>query len=101
MTTERKATMADIELLPSGIRDSVLNYVEKGWPIGGFLSAVFSNNLMEAAGRADQINRARLADICTWIYNEAPASCWGSPEAVKAWQEQGGLVGGLQTLQGT
>lgn len=83
----------NIEQLPEHIRDGVLNYVEKGWPIGGFLTAVFTNNLMEAFARADDINRVQLYAICSWVYNEAPSGCWGNPAKVRLWLEAGGLAG--------
>ena len=62
-------------------------YLEHGLVPGHFLTAVLSNDLMEAAGRADDENRAALFDWVKWLYNEAPRGSFGSPEAVKAWLE--------------
>ena len=54
-------------------------------PRGDFLMAVFSNDLMEAATRADQDNLAALAEICRYVFNELPAGCHGSSDKVDSW----------------
>lgn len=63
-------------------------WIENGIYPGGFLTAVIHNDLVEAIGRADHINRVRIADIVSFFYNEAPSSCWGSPEKAKKWHEK-------------
>ena len=73
------------EFLPEHIRCAMQRYIENRIPPGGFLMAVLSNNLVEACSRADSINRERLFDIVSFLYNEVPSVCWGSPEKVKAW----------------
>lgn len=60
-------------------------YAQRHCPVGHFLTAVLSNDLMEAVGRADEGNRAALADICTYVFNYLPIGCWGSPAKVQAW----------------
>lgn len=67
--------------------DSLRRYIEDGTPTGSFLRSVLSNDLRAACERADSENRYLLWDIVCWIYNEAPAACWGSPETVDAWIE--------------
>lgn len=67
------------------IKMALYNYVEKGWPLGEFLTAVVENDLMEAMGRADSYNRATIHQICTYVYNEMPMSSHGSPEKVTQW----------------
>jgi len=52
---------------------------------GGFLTAVLSNDLKEAFGRADDENLVTLFEIVKYCYNELPANCWGSPEKVSKW----------------
>ena len=74
-------------------RDGVLRWIEHGIDGGSFLMAVFSNDLKEAFGRADDINAARLRDYIVYLYNYAPTGCWGSPDNVKAWRKAGGLEG--------
>jgi hypothetical protein len=53
------------------------------------MRAVLENNLVEAFGRADETNAARMRDWATWLFNEAPSTCWGSPEKVQAWLAEG------------
>ena len=60
-------------------------YVEQHIEPGSFLRAVLENNLREAFGRADHINRYALFDIVAYCYNEIPSECWGSPEKVEEW----------------
>jgi len=78
---------SDWQLIPEHIRESVKNYIEDGCPVGDFLQAVIRNELCEAVGRADSINRNRLYDIIYFFYNFAPGACWGSPEKMQAWME--------------
>ena len=60
-------------------------YIEHGCPVGHFLTAVLSNDLREACGRADLPSRGLLWLYVQYLYNEAPAICWGSPAKVKEW----------------
>lgn len=68
-------------------KDALNRYVHDKIETGSFLRAVLENDLFSAAGRADHINRYRLFEICSYIYNELPAGCFGSPEKVKRWLE--------------
>jgi len=70
------------------ILDSLYRYIDEGIPTGDFLRAVLENNLIESLGRADEGNRIALFDITSFLYNVAPAPCWGSPEKVKKWLER-------------
>lgn len=85
--------------LPEHTRDGARLYIEKGTPPGHFMTAVLSNDLMGAMGRADDINRHRIFDICAFLHNEAPIGCFGSPERVKDWIEARGLDGLTTTTQ--
>ena len=77
--------MINYDILPEHMRGGMKRYIESKVPPGGFLMAVLENNLIEAVGRADRINRERLFDFCNFLYNKAPSRCWGSPEKVKTW----------------
>lgn len=81
------------DLLPEHMRDGFRRYIEVGIPGGHFMTAVLSNDLMGAFGRADDINRAMMHNICAFLYNDAPRGCYGSPEHVKDWIAGGGLAG--------
>lgn len=48
---------------------------------------------MDAMGRADADNRRDLFEICSYVYNDMPAGCHGSPEMVRAWLQAHGLRG--------
>lgn len=80
--------------LPDHMQEGVRQYIEKGRPIGDFLTAVFENDLVEAFGRADGINAAAMREWAKFLYNQAPAPCWGSKEKVAAWLQEGGTLGG-------
>ncbi len=70
---------------PPQIVAGIRRYVDERIPPGGFVTAVLENDLKEAFARADRGNIAAMFEIVTYCYNEIPASCWGSPEAVEAW----------------
>lgn len=59
-------------------------YVEHGIEPGSFLRAVLENDLFRAVGAADATNIENLKEWCMFIYNDIPASIWGSPEKVQA-----------------
>ena len=89
--------MADYErhltMLPEHMTGAIRLWIDRGiWP-GNFLTAVLSNDLTEAVGRADEKNLAALGDWVRFLYCYAPADCWGSPEKVEAWNERRGLNG--------
>lgn len=79
--------------LPGYMQDVMRLYVEHGIFPGSFLTAVLSNDLMEALKRADDVNRECLPGYGRFLYNEAPCGCYGSPDAVAAWCKRGGLNG--------
>lgn len=67
------------------IKASLQRYVEHHIEPGGFLRAVLENDLFTAVGKADYINIHKLHEICVYIYNVLPITCWGSPEKVEEW----------------
>lgn len=73
----------------SMINDAILSglcgYAIHHYKVGDFLTAVLSNDLFGAAGRADSQNQRVLPEICKFIYNNLPNNSWGSPEIVKEW----------------
>lgn len=71
--------------VPEHIRGGLCRYINEGVPAGDFLTAVLSNDLREALGRADDINRAMLFATVSWLHCEAPSRCWGNPDRVKLW----------------
>lgn len=77
--------------IPEHIRAGMGRYVRHGVQPGSFLTAVVCNNLAGALAHGDRSCTANLRLIVDWFYNEVPASCWGTPEKMKAWMKQGGL----------
>jgi hypothetical protein len=67
--------------------ESIIAYSEKKEPLGGFLTAVFANDLFKAVSRADETNLALIPIYCSYIYWELPSTCHGSYEIVKKWIE--------------
>ena len=72
-------------VVPEGLMEGLHNYATFGLPPGSFLSAVICNDLVEACGRGDPESLRNLPAIVAWLYNEAPAECWGSREKMDAW----------------
>lgn len=67
------------------IINSLEAYVNSRIPTGGFLHAVLSNDLQRACMKADDINKHLLFEIVSYIYNNLPMGCYGSPEKVEKW----------------
>ena len=93
---------ADWSLIPDHCREGLRNYFLLGAPIGDFLNAVLCNKLVEAFGRADDINIDRLRDYANFLYNYAPSwpmRSWGSQEIVNEWQKMGGMQYAIKKLE--
>jgi len=72
--------------IPERMMAGIRLYVDHGVPPGGFLTAVLENDLSGAVGHADAENLRNLPAYVTYLYNEVPAACWGSPAKVAAWR---------------
>lgn len=68
-------------------------HVLRGRPTGSFVQACLENNLTATYGKADDNMRGRIGAVCKYMLNNMPDACHGSPEAVKHWQDTGGLLG--------
>ncbi len=82
------------EMLPDHMQGGMRRYVENGIQPGSFLTALLSNDFMEAARKADNVNLHNLYIYASFFHNELPEECYGSPAAVKSWSALGGLAGG-------
>jgi hypothetical protein len=91
LTIEAIAASASERGVPEHLIDGLALYVTRGYPPGGFLTAVLSNNLMGAMCLADADSRAGLFALCLCIYNDLPMGCHGSPAKVAEWIERGGV----------
>ena len=63
-------------------------YVDAGIMPGDFLTAMLENDLKKTYQRVDGNNLKAIPEILSYIYNELPAACWGSPEKVTQWKQQ-------------
>jgi len=81
------------DILPDEAIETIRIYIEDGCPMGSFLTAVFSNDLFEAYGRADHINKGLIYTYCKYVCNCLPMDCWGSSKIVEKWISIGGLNG--------
>lgn len=75
--------------IPERMMPSLERYIKEHARPGNFLTAVISNNLRDACGMADEENMYNLPAYVAYLYNEAPAQCWGSPEEMEAWINAG------------
>ena len=73
-------------LIPSRMIPDLVCYIVHGIHPGNFLSAVVSNDLMDAVARADEENQKLLVEYSTFLYNYAPIGCFGSKEAFLNWK---------------
>jgi len=85
--------MTNYSNLPPHMQDTARRYVERGVPGGSFFTSLVENNLVMSFSKADAVNLAYMEKWCTWLYWEAPSTCWGSLEKSQAWVRQGGLEG--------
>jgi hypothetical protein len=71
--------------VPQHMEAALRAYLVDGEPPGQFLTAVLKNDLFNACGHADEENLRNLPAFMGYLYNEAPAPSWGSPEKFAAW----------------
>lgn len=78
--------------IPAHCRPGLELYIREGVTVGSFLEAVLCNDLRRAVECADIENRAALPNYVVFLFNYAPATCWGSRERFQKWIKKGGLV---------
>jgi hypothetical protein len=74
--------------IPDRTRVGLELYAKYGILPGGFLRAVLSNDLLDAACRADPENYTALREIVRYAYNKLPGEAFGSREKMLAWSEK-------------
>jgi hypothetical protein len=67
--------------------ETLINWVCHKLEPGGFVTAVLTNNLFDAVGRADSHNKGQLPLIVSFIYNHLPSGSFGSPEVMEQWRD--------------
>ena len=79
--------MCDYSLVPvPAMAPFVRLYVERGEPVGGFLTALLSHDMMGAICGADAENYAKLREWAQFVHCEMPTGSHGSKVAVRAWR---------------
>ncbi len=79
--------------IPGHCEPSMRAYLMRGQPVGSFLQAVLSNDLMDAAFRADSGNIAQLRTYALLLMGVFPDEAHGSRQKYNAWIESGGTEG--------
>lgn len=79
--------------IPDYMAGGLIGYIERGIPPGGFLTKVIENDLDGAVSYADSTNIRNIPAYVFYLYNYAPAACWGSKGNYDRWVASGGLKG--------
>jgi len=73
--------------VPNHLQPGIKRYLDQRIPLGSFLTAVFSNNLVDAVGCASEESLLGLKALCQFMVFACPRASLGSKAAVKAWLE--------------
>jgi hypothetical protein len=76
---------SDYNKIPENMMRSMKNYVSKGDKLGGFLQAIFANDLLGSFSRADKTNLPLISIYVTYVHWETPFQCHGSYEIIQNW----------------
>lgn len=79
--------MIDYSKIPPHMMKAINEYVKHGKPLGGFLRAVFANDLRRAICKADEDNAPILKTYVAYVHWEIPDCCHGSYEAIDQWMK--------------
>lgn len=93
MTQEHYEAQALKRGIPDYMIKGLVAHIMCGATTGDFLTAIFSNDLMEAVVRADDVNGALLRSYAIFLYNDCEPACYGSAEKVAKWRKRGGQDG--------
>jgi hypothetical protein len=77
----------DYSALPPHMREVAREYIEQGIEPDhrDFFYELLTNDLFGVFAFGDDTNIANLKVWMTWLYNDVPGNCWGSPAKVAAW----------------
>ena len=84
-TKEKKMKYPDYPEIPEHMQETIWRYVNDRVPMGGFLEAVFSNDLMESFGKADDYNISIMFIYAKLVHNDVPYNCHGSKKIYDNW----------------
>lgn len=75
--------------VPDHTQEALQRYFLYGLEPGSFLRSVLVNDLYSSVARADTWNKTALADIVTWIAENAPEGSWGHEDYYNEWIAKG------------
>ena len=73
--------------VPGHTRDTISNYLFRGWAPGGFVEAMIARDYERALYSADTANRQMFWAIAMWINESMPAQSRGSYKAIEMWRD--------------
>lgn len=79
--------------VPRAHWEEITEFILLGRPMGSFLTAVFSNDLMATIKKADTVNAQALQNYLNFVEACAPARCHGTLKMVQHWEANRGLIG--------
>lgn len=79
--------------IPGYMQEGIRGYVLNGREVGGFLSALFSNDLRHTFERADLTNQRKVGDYVRFMFNNMPAGSWGNERNFTEWKNREGVAG--------
>lgn len=71
--------------VPDHLHEGLIEYFASHRPVGHFLTAVLSNDFLDACLRADPWTQFHLQGLAQFLVNYTPDTARGSPEKVNAW----------------
>jgi hypothetical protein len=80
--------------VPGHTRDTITNYLLRGWAPGGFVESMIAKDYERALYSADTANRQMFWAIAMWINENMPAESRGSYKAIEMWRDD---LGGRRT----
>jgi hypothetical protein len=80
--------------VPHHTRDTIVNYLLRGWAPGGFVESMIARDYERALYTADTGNRQMFWAIAMWINENMPAESCGSYKAIEQWRDD---LGGCRT----
>ena len=71
--------------IPEHTRETLVNYLTKGWEPGGFVTAMLAMDMERAVYAADFTNGPNMQQIARWIIEYCPTESWGNYDMVTQW----------------
>jgi hypothetical protein len=90
---DRAAELYRVEMerltVPEHLREGLVRYLVGRIRPGGFLCAVLADDPEAAFARADDVSKAGIIAVATFLVRVAPLDAWGSYEKIERWLDRG------------